>query len=135
MNTKNILIYFDLNKRARKAGIPIAATHHTTIIGSRRKKRLSSQMSLGYQIFMYIGIFLGVLFSNFVSQLDKGNNIDVSFTLGKIIFSSFIALIITPITYEKLKISPSSPFIVQFGFFVQHGLFWQVIINAISKTF
>jgi len=43
--------------------------------------------------------------------------------------------VIIPVVFEKLSVRPDAPFIVRFGLFVQNGVFWQVIIGSIGKTF
>ena len=85
------------------------------------------------QIFMYFGIFIGVFFSTAVSQFKSGESFNIIINVGTILISAIIALILIPIVYEKLNLNPSLPFIVQFGLFVQSGVFWHVIINSVSK--
>lgn len=91
-------------------------------------------LSLTRQILMYVGILIGVLFSTAVSQFERGGDFSIIINGGTVLISAIIALILTPIVYEKLSLVPASPFIVRFGLFVQNGVFWHVIINSIGKV-
>lgn len=93
-----------------------------------------ARLSLIRQILMYLGILIGVLFSTAVSQFERGGDFSIIINGGTVLISAIIALILTPIVYEKLSVFPASPFIVQFGLFVQNGVFWHVIINSIGKV-
>jgi hypothetical protein len=144
-----VLNYFDLNNRWLKgkrllnlrAGILGAKKKNTSLVGveiQNEKKPVKiisdtpNVLSPLRQILMYLGIFIGVLFSSWVDQFKHGGDVNIKFTVGRIIISSIIALVIVPIAYEKLNVSPRAPFIVQFGIFVQNGIFWQVLIKAVS---
>lgn len=85
------------------------------------------------QIFMYIGIFLGVLLSTALSQFEKVGYFSMTINVGTLIISALLALFLIPYVYEKLSLNPAAPFIVQFGIFVQNGVFWHVIVNSIGK--
>lgn len=85
------------------------------------------------QIFMYIGIFLGVLLSIALSQFEKVGYFSMTINVGTLIISALLALFLIPYVYEKLSLNPAAPFIVQFGIFVQNGVFWHVIVNSIGK--
>ena len=140
--------YFDLNKRAlkgRERFIKLGSREVTqkkpSLLGFRiqnSKTQPENQskdlggLSLSRQIFMYIGVFVGVLFSPLVDQIKQGGHASISFPLGQIVASSIIALVIIPTVYEKLNLNPQAPFIVQFGILVQNGIFWQVIVKAIA---
>lgn len=130
-----MLNYFDLNKRAergqqklfqlfyKKGGVPTTpptpAEPGLTVLD---------------QITMYAGTAVGVLFSSAVSQFKNGTFGGFSFTLPTLILSAVIALLIMPIVYEKINIKPSVPFIVRLGLFVQHGVFWHVLFDAVGKV-
>lgn len=142
--------YFDLNKRAlkgrqqfMKVDLHGVTKKKSSLMGLelRNEKKPSEiqhedldGLSLSRQIFMYIGVFIGVLFSSLVDQFKQGGNVHISFTVGQIIVSSVIALVIIPVVYEKLNLNPHAPFVVQFAIFVQNGIFWQVVIKAISAA-
>lgn len=116
--------YFDLNDRFRRA---------RKITGVNRSANESANLSPVYQVFIYMGIFIGVLFGTIVNQLgsEEGN---ITLTIGNILISAIVALILIPIEYEKLSLNPKSPFIVQFGIFVQNGVFWHAMIILLSKS-
>ena len=82
---------------------------------------------------MYCGTFLGVLLSTAVAHFRSGN-VDMTITLGEVIASAVIAFVIIPLVYEKLSLNPKAPFIVQFGLFVQNGVFWHVLIDSVGSA-
>jgi hypothetical protein len=81
---------------------------------------------------MYVGTFIGVLLSTAVTHFRSGNTL--TFTLGEVVVSAVIALVIIPVVYEKLQLNPEAPFIVQFGIFVQNGVFWHVLIDSVGSV-
>ncbi len=110
-----MLDYFNLNKRART----LEKIEETPVLSTLR------------QIAMYFGAFIGVLLSEIVREYGSGKHVKLSLSVGKVVASALIAFIIVPYVYEKLK--PESPFIVQFGLFVQNGVFWSFLIDLIGK--
>jgi len=141
--------YFDLNDRARKAqkekGTSLVLKGVPEVFKSETGCHLEwdspavestenpSRMSLTRQILMYVGVFVGVLFSTAVSHFRSGEEITLVMTLGEVVASAVIALVIIPLVYEKLQLYPKAPFIVQFGLFVQNGVFWHVLIELVLK--
>ncbi|MBU7018344.1 MAG: hypothetical protein HXS44_12610 [Theionarchaea archaeon] len=126
-----MLDYFNLNTRARKAWGEAAKR-----AGARDASGLvrEGQLSPGQQLTMYVGLFVGVLFSAAVSQFRSGEDITLALTTGKVIGSAIIALMIIPHVYGKLRLDPESPLLVQFGLFVQNGVFWSVIVDLASEA-
>jgi hypothetical protein len=93
-------------------------------VGKRMFVRNGAEMSIVEQIAMYFGILLGVHFSFAL----RGSTTNSSPTLA-----ALTALVIMPVVYEKLNINPKAPFLIRFALFVQNGIFWDVLLNAISK--
>ncbi|KYK31911.1 MAG: hypothetical protein AYK19_03610 [Theionarchaea archaeon DG-70-1] len=140
--------YFDLNDRAEKG-----KKDNGTVILQGTPEVLSSEtgchlewnspvvqstenpscMSLTRQILMYVGVFVGVLFSTVVSHFRSGEEITLAMTIGEVVAAAIIALVIIPLVYEKLQLYPKAPFIVQFGLFVQNGVFWHVLIELVLE--
>jgi hypothetical protein len=89
-------------------------------------------LSVTRQLLMYLGTFIGVLLSTAVAHFRTGN-VDLTITVGEVVVSAVIALVIIPLVYEKLNLNPGAPFIVQFGLFVQNGVFWHVLIDSIGS--
>jgi hypothetical protein len=89
-------------------------------------------LSVTRQLLMYLGTFIGVLLSTAVAHFRTGN-VDLTITVGEVAVSAVIALVIIPLVYEKLNLNPGAPFIVQFGLFVQNGVFWHVLIDSIGS--
>ena len=133
--------YFNLNERAlkawRKTGINSVIVNKDNLQKenpgdcSTTKKGKDPRMSLGNQLVMYFGTFLGVLLSTGISHLRSGNT-GLTITLGEVVLSAIIALSIMPLVYEKLMLHPKAPLIVQFGLFVQNGVFWNVLICSVG---
>lgn len=94
-------------------------------------------MSVWDQIIMYFGVVLGVVFSSAVQQFKPGSDVNLkeTVTLSTLLVAALVALVIIPLVFQKLSIRPDAPFIVRFGLFVQNGVFWQVIVSSIGKTF
>jgi hypothetical protein len=132
--------YFNLNERARKGwnnngtavtGLPeVVSKTECQVQGD--SVEIPAQLSVAYQVLMYVGTFTGVLLSTAVTHFQSGNA-DMTFTLGELVVSAVIALVIIPVVYEKLNLNPEAPFIVQFGLFVQNGVFWHVLIDSIGS--
>jgi hypothetical protein len=159
--TKNaILRYFDLNERARKGENDYIKKQaekyriHNEIIKKQAEnmaihneiaipenidtvKEVSpdEKLSRGEQIIMVIGVFLGVLLSSAILSYEKGNifNFSSIFTLGNIVISFFVSIIILPKVYEKLRIKTDTSFLLQFAFFFQNGVFWHVLFSSLGK--
>lgn len=86
------------------------------------------------QFLMYLGVLLGVIFSSAIKKFAEGITTELSFSWSYLAISAVAALLIIPYVYDKLKIHKDAPFIVRFGFFVQNGVFWEVIISGIGKA-
>lgn len=134
--------FFDLNNRALKALSQISeasAEIRTEAEGEVKREKEKIQMAPSVklspirQILMYLGIFIGILFSSAVNQFAEGGNVSITINIGILLISAIISFMIIPYVYEKLKLNPGAPFIVQFGIFVQNGVFWHVIFNSIGK--
>ncbi|MEM9218424.1 MAG: hypothetical protein AAGD25_29295 [Cyanobacteria bacterium P01_F01_bin.150] len=81
------------------------------------------KMSPADQLAMYIGLVIGVLLSAHLRGTREST----------VVFACAVALVIAPISYEKLKVAPESPFIAKFGLFVQSGVFWDILFEAIGS--
>ncbi len=101
---------------------------------SRKRYFSKHDFTVWDQALMYLGVFIGVLFSSAVAQFKSGNRISFNIGLATIVVSAVVALIVVPQAFEKLKMQPSAPIIVRFGFFVQNGVFWRVIFEAVGKA-
>jgi hypothetical protein len=137
--------YFDLNNRALKSwkkngmtvvikGVPdIFPETGEHLSWKSPERNEESNISVTRQLLMYTGVFIGVLLSTAVAHFGSGST-DPTITAGEIILSAVIALVIVPLVYEKLDLNPKAPFIVQFGLFVQNGVFWHVLIDSIGSV-
>lgn len=137
----SIFSYFDLNERAqggKKREYRLSATSmERTTKGAEPGEGAdgTGKMSASRQITMYVGIFAGVLLSSLVNQFQKGEIPNLTLpTAVVLVVSAVIALILSPVVYEKLQLKPNLPFIVQLGLFVQNGVFWQVLLATIGKA-
>ena len=141
--------FFDLNKRVRKGRnnggktvvlngglpelFPESGEHLEWDPAILEDIEALDRIALVHQGLMYCGTFLGVLLSTAVSHFRSGN-VDLTLTLGEVTASAVVAFVIIPLVYEKLSLNPKAPFIVQFGLFVQNGVFWHVLIDSIGST-
>ena len=82
-------------------------------------------MPLLEQVILYSGILLGVL----ISARVRGDHLEIP-----LVFSIGIAFVVAPTAFKTLGVDPNSPFIARFGLFVQQGLFWDVLIDIVSKS-
>ncbi|MBU7046660.1 MAG: hypothetical protein HXS54_09510 [Theionarchaea archaeon] len=133
--------YFSLNDRARRAwnnnGGKVAVDRDLPVFFSQLENETLENtevptITLIHQIVMYLGTFMGVLLSTAVTHFRFGNA-DLTITVSEVILSAVIAFIIVPLVYEKLIVNPKAPFIVQFGLFVQNGVFWHILIDSIGN--
>ena len=140
--------YFNLNDRVRKARnngdktfvvtglpevFPESGEHLEWDSMALDIEEIPGYLTLVNQGLMYCGTFLGVLLSSAVSHFRSGN-VDITITLGEVTASAVVAFVIIPLVYEKLSLNPKAPFIVQFGLFVQNGVFWHVLIDSIGSA-
>ena len=140
--------YFNLNDRVRKAQdnggktlvvtgspevFPESGAHLEWDSTALDIEEIPGFLTLVNQGLMYCGTFLGVLLSSAVSHFRSGS-VDLTLTLGEVTASAVVAFVIIPLVYEKLSLNPKAPFIVQFGLFVQNGVFWHVLIDSIGRA-
>lgn len=86
-------------------------------------------LSVWKQFELYIGLVLGVYFSNRVRDT-PGINED---TLAKnFLVASLLAIAIMPIVYEKINFSSQSPFILRMSFYFQSGVFSDIILASFN---
>lgn len=85
------------------------------------------------QTLMYLAVLVGVVGSSAVMDLRSGGTIKYPSDLGTIAVSVIVSFVIIPLAYEKLQPSSRAPLIVRMGLFVQHGVFWQVLLGTIGK--
>ncbi len=128
--------YFDLNDRAQRALKNNGDTALFPETGDCNPDSVEQEnepaISVAHQLVMYIGTFIGVLLSTAVTHFRSGT-LELTITVGEVALSAVIALVIIPLVYEKLMLNPRAPLIVQFGLFVQNGVFWHVLIDSIGS--
>jgi len=124
-----MLKYFDLNSKAQKDPAVF-----TKSFPAESTPKEGGKLSAAQQIFMYLGLLVGVLFSTAVNQFKNGQAANLDINPATIIISAVIALVLVPMVYKNLRIDAKAPFIVQFGLFVQNGVFWNVIVDSLGKV-
>lgn len=82
-------------------------------------------LAFSEQILMYLGVLLGVCFRDLMLEQEAQVNLP---------FAAMIALAVVPIVFEKLSIKPRSPLLFRFGLFVQHGMFWDAILEVAGSN-
>jgi hypothetical protein len=146
----NLLKYFDLNRRVRfmnspnskRNGVPQkpGRNHWANLdrdegVYEQSQNVLSAcwlaltrqeadNLSIADQLLMYCGVLMGVYFSGVI----RGQDFRPTLLLAAV-----VSLIIIPIVFEKLNINPNAPLIVRFGLFVQNGVFWDVLLQALGN--
>lgn len=128
---------------------PAAAREEVIIVPSRRKRRLkafetgepgppaappSRGLSLLSQLLIYLGVLVGVVFSSSVDKFKGGAPISLTITYSVFLIAAVVAFAIFPQVYEKLRLTPDVPLLVQFGLSVQNGIFWHVLFTAIGTA-
>ena len=96
-----------------------------------KKKRLSHQD----QAIMWVGIFIGVFFSQLVMQAQaQGTNFNPTININPLqtVVYAVITIAITPFVYEKINIDPDADFIYKIGMYVLTGIFFPTILNALT---
>jgi hypothetical protein len=126
-----LLDYFDLNKRAFTKPVAVSPVPPSSGFAA---KPLKTPIPVWKQLTFYLGTIVGVLASSSIMQFQAGKVAMISLTVTAVILSAIIALVIMPHIYEK-AVKPDAPFIVQFGLFVQEGVFWAVVLTSIGKAF
>ncbi len=123
-----MLKYFDLNNKIQKD-----LTLLTKTLPAESASKEEDNLSVKRQLLMYFGLLVGVLFSTAINQFKKGETANLNMDLATIIISAVIALMLVPMVYKNLRVDSKAPFIVQFGLFVQNGVFWNVIVDSLGK--
>ncbi len=126
-----ILDYFDLNKRVSTPSIKVLPDGSHGFAGS---PETTQEIPVWKQITLYLGTFVGILFSPAITAFQAGKLVSLQITISAVIASIIIAFLLMPTIFEK-GLKNDAPFIVQLGLFVQHGVFWSVLIASIGKTF
>lgn len=129
----SILDYFDLNKRIARITSGLKYKNAVNAANTKKPIRLSAQMPLYEQLFLYLGTVIGVLFSAALTQFRAGRIDNLNISVTTIAVSCVVTLFIIPPTFEKLNVNPDAPFLVRFGLFVQNGVFWEVIFDSVGK--
>ncbi|MFA5130395.1 MAG: hypothetical protein WC477_05820 [Patescibacteria group bacterium] len=139
--------YFDLNSRttgtkaervAKSMRLPHGGLETTMAAPTEATAQPPSEsttgLSIGQQILLYVGVLIGVIFSSAVGQFKAGQSIVLEMNAANIAVSIVVALLLVPYVYKQIQPNVKAPLLVQFGLFVQHGVFWQVIFALIGKT-
>lgn len=128
---------------------PAAAREEVIIVPSGRKPSLnafksrepgppaappSRGLSLFSQLLIYLGVLVGVVFSSYVDKFKGGAPISLTITYSVFLIAAVVAFAIFPQVYEKLRLTPDVPLLVQFGLSVQNGIFWHVLFTAIGTA-
>ncbi len=133
-----VFSYWDLNQPSKRAKY-IFALQRAADPTQQAPELPAPQVKLSCwdQTWMYLGTVLGVLLSFLLRQMDSGVALDLtsSLTWFNVVVALFVALVVIPYAYKRVDVDPTTPFIVRLGLFVQNGVFWQVIMGLVGKTF
>lgn len=128
-----MLKYFDLNSKVQKDLAPVTKTFSMESMPESVSKG-EGKLSVQRQLLMYFGLLVGVLFSTAINQFKKGEAANLNIDPTTVIISAIIALMLVPMVYKNLRVDSKAPFIVQFGLFVQNGVFWNIIVDSLGKV-
>ena len=131
MTMSAILNYFNLNKHvSTPSGKVLPDISH----GFADSPETAQVIPVWKQITLYLGTVVGILFSPAITTFQAGKLGALSIAISAVIVSLIIAFLLMPTIFEK-GVKNDAPFIVQLGLFVQHGVFWSVLMASIGKTF
>jgi len=82
---------------------------------------------------LYLGLFVGVLFSSMIHHYGGGKRLSLRVNAATALTAAVITAMTIPLAYQNLQPSLDAPFIVQFGVFVQSGVFWHSILTSVPK--
>lgn len=131
-----VLRYFDLNTNRRppepssfkmmdKGDAPLFK------LDEKDTNRFRIQfISIWDQLVTYLGICVGIIFSNALMTYNSTGSVNFDFQPNEIIISTIIGIVIYPNIYKKLA-GTKDPFFYRFALAVQNGVFWQVIFGSV----
>lgn len=93
-----------------------------------------SPMPWWSQITLYSGIVLGAIITSTVIEHLPGTIYTFKISLPFVMLSSFLAIIISPVAFEKLCMNVTGSFFTRFFLFIQNGAFWYILLSAFSFT-
>ena len=86
------------------------------------------------QATLYSGIIIGATISSTVIEHQAGTDYLFEISLPFVILSSMMAIIISPVAFEKLSMRFTGSFFARFFLFIQNGAFWYVLVSAFYFT-
>jgi hypothetical protein len=96
----------------------------------KNQKKKQKRKKIKWTLFMYLGVWLGVV-SSYLIDPDKMLDPELgSFNLAKFISSIIVATFIFPFVYKKANFDTNKPNVIQIIIAFQYGLFWHVIFQA-----
>jgi hypothetical protein len=127
----NAIEYFNLNAK------PVTEADAYIFFAYRRggKKQGASNgrsaMPWWEQFLMYAGVVVGVMFS---SAVINANSAGLAISWRYVVWACIVGLVLMPTVFRKLNVKPNAPLIVRLGLFVQNGVFWQTLVQAVGKS-
>ncbi len=86
------------------------------------------------QVTLYSGIIIGAMLSSTVIEHQTGTDYLFEISLPFVLLSSMMAIIISPVAFEKLSMRFTGSFFARFFLFIQNGAFWYVLVSAFYFT-
>jgi len=86
------------------------------------------------QVTLYFGIIIGALFSSTILEYQIGTNNPFEISLPFVVLASTMAIIISPVAFEKLCMNLTGSFYTRLFLFIQNGAFWYILVSAFYFT-
>jgi hypothetical protein len=86
------------------------------------------------QLALYSGIIFGAIISSTVIEHQAGTDYIFKISIPTVFLASALAILISPVAFEKLCMNIAGSFFTRFFLFIQNGVFWYVMLSAFSFT-
>jgi len=98
-----------------------------------KKKEEEKKGARNLNVMMFVGVFLGVFFSETILSFLQGREFIVEFNWISVVIALLITIFVMPGAYLYVLNSKYNikSFLVKFGLFFQSGFFWELLVSQI----
>lgn len=102
-----------------------------------KKKEEEKKGARNLNVMMFVGVFLGVFFSETIISILQGREFIIEFNWISVVIALLITLFVMPGAFLYVLDSKYNPksFLVIFGLFFQSGAFWELLVSQIPALF